>query len=347
MGYCFVNTCSRCDYYLQNRNLNNKALTLPWLQLSKLWQCTSLHKVGDLYHSQCTQTPYQPILPKKSNSFICSDRSSSSGSKRVRLFEAATPNANAENKSPLPSAQSLNLRNKQVQQDSVAVTVAKSERDMALAERDTAFAERDAAFVERDIAYSKADSAKVECYKAMVERDHALNDRDVAMQQSKSQAEKIDDLENAIEALQWKLDEKVEENKLLLENKERTDALLMVYSENLTRLNGRVAALEVLQSRSSNMTVGTRGRPLQYITRFASKLFPELNKKQQLTSIFDVLYSNKKSFRAYAKTQIQEDLLPEMRMKLCIDIQKQFAAWKFLAVLDCSNQSLNQVRLCF
>jgi hypothetical protein len=81
------------------------------------------------------------------------------------------------------------------------------------------------------------------------------------------------------------LDEKVEENKLLLENKERTDALLMAYSENLTPLNGRVAALEVQQSWSSNMTVGTRGCPLQYITRFASKLFPELNKMQQLTSI--------------------------------------------------------------
>jgi hypothetical protein len=56
--------------------------------------------------------------------------------KRVRLFEAATPNANAKNESPLPSAQSLKLPNKQVQQDSVAVTVAKSEQDMALAERD-------------------------------------------------------------------------------------------------------------------------------------------------------------------------------------------------------------------
>jgi hypothetical protein len=102
--------------------------------------------------------------------------------KRVRLFEAATPNSNAENESPLLSVQSLTLPNKQVQQDSVAVTVAKFERDMALAERDKAFAERDAAFVERDMAYSKADSAKVECYKAIVERDHALNDHDVVEQ---------------------------------------------------------------------------------------------------------------------------------------------------------------------
>ena len=128
------------------------------------------------------------------------------------------------------------------------------------------------------------------------------------------------------------MDEKVEENKLLLENKERTDALLMAYSENLTPLNGRVAALEVQQSWSSNMTVGTRGCPLQYITRFASYLFPELNKMQQLTSIFDVLYSNKKSFRAYAKTQIQEDLIPDKRMSSYSDIQKQFADWTFLEV---------------
>ena len=60
--------------------------------------------------------------------------------KRVRLFEAVTPNSNAENESPLLSVQSLTLPNKQVQQDSVAVTVAKFERDTALAERDKAFA---------------------------------------------------------------------------------------------------------------------------------------------------------------------------------------------------------------
>jgi hypothetical protein len=75
-------------------------------------------------------------------------------------------------------------------------------------------------------------------------------------------------------------DEHIAENKLLLQNKEKTDALLTVYAVNLSRLNARVAAVEVQQSRSFNMAVGTRGRPLQYITRFAPKLFPRLNKKQ-------------------------------------------------------------------
>ncbi len=149
-------------------------------------------------------------------------------------------------------------------------------------------------------------------------------------------------MEKEIEALKRNLDEHGAEFKLLLENKEKTDALLAVYGESLSRLNARAATLEVQQSRSSNMSVGTRGRPLQYITRFASKLFPLLNSKQKLTSIFDIFYSNRKSFCAYAKQRIKVDLIPAMRMSICRDIREHFAAWKFLAGLDCSNQSVNQ-----
>jgi hypothetical protein len=192
MGYDFVKTCGRCDYYLQNRSLNNKSLTLPRSQLSKLWQCTSYHKVGDLFYSQCSQTPYQPIKPTKMNSFICSDHSSQSRSatKRVRLFEPSTPYMNVENETPL-SVQSLQVPNKEQHHDSLKIDLAIAERNRAFAERDKAAAERDFAFVERDKAYSKSDAAKAECYRAIVQRDQALDDLDLVVQESKLMQEKL------------------------------------------------------------------------------------------------------------------------------------------------------------
>jgi len=36
-----------------------------------------------------------------------------------------------------------------------------------------------------------------------------------------------------------------------------------------------------------------------------------------------------------------------MRMTVCNEIRTHYAAWRFLAMMDCSNQSLNQVRIFF
>jgi hypothetical protein len=70
MGYDFVKTCSRCDYYAQNKALNMKALTLPWKELSKLWQCTSKHNVGELFHAKCGGTPHQAAISSSSTNYI-------------------------------------------------------------------------------------------------------------------------------------------------------------------------------------------------------------------------------------------------------------------------------------
>jgi len=72
MGYSFIQTCSKCDYYLQNRALNAKALKLPRSELSAMWQCTAKHKVGDLNCHDGNNTPYQPAPVMKYNSFLCS-----------------------------------------------------------------------------------------------------------------------------------------------------------------------------------------------------------------------------------------------------------------------------------
>jgi hypothetical protein len=93
LGFAFVKTCSKCDYYLQNRALNMKALSMPRSELSKMWQCTSLHRVGDLNSSEAFKTPYQEVPITSYNSYIVKDHSSGSSSKRVQLFESVTPTA--------------------------------------------------------------------------------------------------------------------------------------------------------------------------------------------------------------------------------------------------------------
>jgi hypothetical protein len=83
-GFPFVSTCRKCDHYLQNRAL--KASSLPKSELSMFWQCTAKHRVGDLNYSSAVRTPYQEEATTKYNSYICSDHTSGSSVKRVRLF---------------------------------------------------------------------------------------------------------------------------------------------------------------------------------------------------------------------------------------------------------------------
>jgi hypothetical protein len=61
--------------------LNAKALSL-----SKLWQCTALHGVGNLNSGVAFHTPYQEEAISKYNSCICSDHISGSSVKQVQLF---------------------------------------------------------------------------------------------------------------------------------------------------------------------------------------------------------------------------------------------------------------------
>jgi hypothetical protein len=74
------------------------------------------------------------------------------------------------------------------------------------------------------------------------------------------------------------------------------------------------------------------------------KLFPEADKKGRLKALINLLYAEKKYFKNYVLEKVRDELTPLIRMKVSRDIRKHFAAWKFLEVLDCSKQSLNQVR---
>lgn len=95
------------------------------------------------------------------------------------------------------------------------------------------------------------------------------------------------------------------------------------------------------------MFVGTAGRPLLYIRRFVSALFPDKGNVDGMTTVFDILYDEVKSFQSYVEKKIKQRLMPEMQMELCGEIRKHFSPWSILKVLDTTNQSLNQVRYNF
>ena len=360
-GYDFVTTCSRCDYYLQNKALNQKALHLPRSQLSKMWQCTSLHRLGDLYHSSCMGTDYRPTMPNKSNSFICLDRSSASkpGPKRVRLFspepgEGPSRGDVAEvEQSPPDSGTLADLSialECQTLKERNAILV--QERDRALGERDEAnrnraeaVKERDAAIKQRDKAVIERDAANAGRYRATMDRDSALSNADKVTRAMDVLKARIATLEIQLEEskVTRNLEEKVRET--LEQEKQDSSQLIASLAENVSRLQSRVSALETQSSRSSTVTVNY-GNSMRYITLFTAKLFPDLVQKERENELFNVLYMNKKSFRKHVSTFMKDKLLPELKVEVCKEIKKYYAAWKFLAVMDGSNQSLNQVQCC-
>jgi hypothetical protein len=144
----------------------------------------SNHKVGDLPHSQCTNTPYRLIQVSKLNAYICSKPSSSSNSsaKSVRLFE------------PLPH-ENLQISHDHIGSTSLEMNLLEAQHDSAIAERNLAFTERGGAIAEGnkvlsdievyisecDKAYRETDAAKVELYKALVQRDEAKYECNLAV----------------------------------------------------------------------------------------------------------------------------------------------------------------------
>jgi hypothetical protein len=87
-----------------------------------------------------------------------------------------------------------------------------------------------------------------------------------------------------------------QENINLLQRQDNSDALIKVYSENLSQLNSRVNKLEAQHLNNNSVTVGTSGDPLRYITLFASKLLSNVDKRERLNGMFDILYHGRKVF---------------------------------------------------
>jgi hypothetical protein len=103
------------------------------------------------------------------------------------------------------------------------------------------------------------------------------------------------------------------ENAKLTEEMKREDDMFSSYGEHQACLDERVCNLEVLQSiwQSRNYVfAGPKGPPMKNICNFAHALFPETPRKQQLISLFDILYDEKKFFRNHIKTKMKPVLIP-------------------------------------
>ncbi len=109
-------------------------------------------------------------------------------------------------------------------------------------------------------------------------------------------------------------------------------------------LSSRVAFLEAKSRNKSNLLVPTsETNKLQSIKLFTKKLSPSLSNTQQLSCIFDELYSKLKSFRKHVTSQLKEAFRDDLCREVVKEIKKYFSPWRFLEIMDCSQQSLNQV----
>jgi hypothetical protein len=281
-GYSFVKRCSGCDYYHQNHQTNAIALKKPRSELSKYWRCTTPHTYGELASSDLN-TPYQPIKPTKYNSYLVSNRRLSndhSSTKRVRLFSPPYSNNDA---SQAPDPQ-----------------ISFADYSKCLAERDIAFAERDSAITRMDeisaesareceAARKEVVSAKAKRHEVTIERDLAAQERDFLEAENIRHLNMISRLESEILLLR-------NEVANLKEKQRTTEELLPVYVERQSRLTERVSALELQQRKDQSKSyvfVGSKKSPLLYLKNFTKKLYPELDHKAQLVSLFEEMYAKK------------------------------------------------------
>jgi hypothetical protein len=296
MGYSFIQTYSKCDYYLQNRALSAKALKLPRSELSAMWQCTAKHKVGDLNCHAGNNTPYRPALVMKYNSFLCSNNDGRrinsnevSGGKQVQLFEE-TPTIECGERIALPSTTAL------ISTESMLV-----QRGRWIKERDEAIAEQTNLRQRLQAVEEERDQARLEVEMAAVE---GAKQRRV--------------LESEISILRQRCNELTEQNELLQQT-------LVQCQQKQSNLCSRVSTLEVQQeSQLKNYLVICWGLPLVSILNSIKAILPERKLNAAVKDVFDMLYVNKKFFHYYVNKKAKEFLHPLLRMDICMEIRQLF-----------------------
>jgi hypothetical protein len=382
-GYSFVNTCSKCDYYLSNRFLNNKAMSRPCSELSKMWQCTRPHKLGDLYLSAMHNTPYDETPINKNNSFLVSSFYASTQSSGIssseQVSESVTRSQGSSKRARVDVEKDLERAvrdcDKLRQEFDEALSDCnrlRNERDEALKDCNKLRLERDEAIKKCNMEMQEHDDTLNECNMLRHERDKAVsannkqrqdlehavnecnllrNERDEAKRELEKfiheVAAKQAELVILREELQLSIDGRAADTKksnAVSLDSSRMKVLLENCTEKVRTLTARVLHLEAITMNKSTIHVSSTVKSkAKSIRNFAKKLYPTLNNKEQLTSMYDELYSTFKSFRKHVKSKLKGLLLDELRMETCREIKKYFAPWRFLEVMDCSQQSLNQV----
>jgi hypothetical protein len=108
-----------------------------------------------------------------------------------------------------------------------------------------------------------------------------------------------------------------------------------------------VAYLEAVSRNKSTLSVSQKKNKnkLVLIQKFAKLLSPEADKKEQVSILFDELYEKRKYFKKYIHSRLNDELRGLIRIENWREIKKLYAPWRILEVMDCSDQSLNQVSI--
>lgn len=337
-GFSFVKTCSGCDYYSMNHKINLIAMKKPRSELSRYWQCCAPHKYGELTSSYAMKTPYRPPNDSKYNVLVASDRGvNPSSTKRVRLF---TPSSSGNDRDEIMPNRALEsyLLGAEKERAVAECAVAKAERDKAVVERDSAIEARDAAKAERDMAIR-------EMHEAIAARDRAFTESNAAKAERDLANNTVAELRDAMLRLQNQVDDGVNNCQHLIQEKATNQSSLRAMHLRQTELSNRVAYLESVYRDKSTLLVSQKANKnkLALIQKFARLLSPDAEKKRQLCIIFDELYDKKKYFKKYVRNRLKEEMRGLIRLETCREIKKHFAPWRILEVMDCSQQSLNQV----
>jgi len=104
--------------------------------------------------------------------------------------------------------------------------------------------------------------------------------------------------------------------KSILSDASRMKTLLDSCTKQVKSLTARVAYLESTSQNKFTVHVPTaEKKKIQAVKRFASKLYPSLKPTQQLSSMFDQLYNDFKSFRKHVKSKLKWMLRPKLKWK--------------------------------
>ncbi len=184
----------------------------------------------------------------------------------------------------------------------------------------------------------------------MLQRDRYQTERDVAREERAAALHDVtvilDQRDQAVADLE--LRHRIASQNMLAEVQEKNSNLFNSLKEKQTQLVQRVAYLEAMNSGASFLRVSQNPNKdkMRLIERFATLLSPELlSKEEQLNEIFEVMFSRRKKFKKFVKAKLCDDIRDSVRLSMCREIKQLFAPWRVLQVMDCSQQSLNQVSI--
>jgi len=184
--------------------------------------------------------------------------------------------------------------------------------------------------------------ATIEKNKVLSELESALQDREEADTKCNNAVENESRRRELYQSSKKRCDNLVKEMEKLRETNDRLNGLFTTLSQEQLALVSRVHMLETRSASNNSGTVVALNYPVRAVLHLASKLFPTVQPRQGLQSLFNMLYERCMSFWKHVHHYVKDHLMQSMRESCYKDIKQHFMGLKFLKALDCSTQSLNQ-----